>query len=92
MPTSVISGPSASSVVAPPPLQDPLENGFVDRRAQGGSHIDRERRQFANSYGELSPAARELATAVDQYKVRHRRRFINYDEMLSIVRELGYAR
>ena len=92
MPTSVIPGPSSSSIVATPPFQGPVEDGFVDRRAPGGSHIDRERRQFANSYSELSPAARELATAVDQYKVRHRRRFINYEEMLSIVHELGYKR
>jgi len=33
-----------------------------------------------------------LALAIDQYKLRHRRRFINYEEMLSIVRDLGYRK
>ena len=28
--------------------------------------------------------------AIDSYKVMHRRRFITYDEMLAIVKSLGY--
>jgi len=67
---------------------------FVDRRnhdpvlAPGG----RERRQFTDSHEELSSEARELADAIDQYKVRHRRRFITYEEMLAVVKSIGYHR
>ena len=67
---------------------------FLDRR-----HSDMtlgppalERRQFTNSHEGLSPDARELALAIDSYKVRHRRRFITYEEMLSVVKSLGYKR
>jgi len=65
---------------------------FVDRRAtQGnGAAPQRERRQFTNSHDELTPDARELANAIDQYKLHHRRRFITYQEMLSVVQSLGY--
>ena len=64
---------------------------FVDRRSyESGEAPARERRQFTNSYDELSPQARELAVAVDQYKVSHRRRFITYEEMLDVVKTLGY--
>lgn len=67
--------------------------GFVDRRsAEGGSAPVRERRQFTNSHEGLSPEAAELATAIDSYKARHRRRFINYEEMLGIMKSLGYSR
>ncbi len=51
-----------------------------------------ERRQFNNSHDELSPRARELAIAIDEYKLRHRRRFITCEEMLHIFEELGYAK
>ena len=67
---------------------------FVDRRdsgSQSGSPT-RERRQFTNSHDELSPEARELAQAIDSYKLMHRRRFITYEEMLAVVKSLGYKR
>jgi hypothetical protein len=51
-----------------------------------------ERRQFVNSHSELSPAAQELAKAVDQYKFAHRRRFIGFEEILGIITELGYRK
>lgn len=67
---------------------------FVDRRSHkpANSAPIRERRQFTNSHSELSPAARELALAVDEYKLRHRRRFITYEEMLNVVLGLGYSK
>ena len=67
---------------------------FVERRGAGAAEGTpvRERRQFANSYADLSPPAQELAQAIDQYKLRHRRRFINYEEMLSVFLSLGYQR
>ena len=67
---------------------------FIDRRsyvAETGAPI-RERRQFSNSYSELTPEARDLATAIDEYKLVHRRRFITYEEMLTVVKALGYVR
>ena len=66
---------------------------FIDRRSQEGDPATsptRERRQFTNSHDELSPGARELAIAIDQYKLHHRRRFITYEEMLSVITTLGY--
>lgn len=65
---------------------------FVDRRSYGPAvgQPPVERRQFSNSHDGLSPEARELAVAIDEYKVRHRRRFITYEEMLEVVLSLGY--
>jgi len=65
---------------------------FIERRSYdpGVGLPSRERRQFANSYDELSSDARDLAAAIDEYKLLHRRRFITYDEMLGVVKSLGY--
>ena len=67
---------------------------FVDRRSYdvSGHTPAVERRQFTNSYEGLSPEALDLAQAIDGYKLRHRRRFITYEEMLSVVKSLGYQR
>ncbi|MBM3998171.1 MAG: hypothetical protein FJ297_01290 [Planctomycetes bacterium] len=72
-----------------------LENEapFIERRGNSSrAPIARERRQFANSHDALSPDARELASAIDQYKLEHRRRFITYEEMHSIITSLGYRK
>ncbi|MBW3596049.1 MAG: hypothetical protein KY475_02100 [Planctomycetes bacterium] len=75
--------------VAEPPLAP-----FVDRRStdRSGPSPDYERRQFSNSHDNLSPDARELATAVDHYKLVHRRRFVTYEEILGVVKALGYEK
>jgi hypothetical protein len=67
---------------------------FVDRRRPQSEGVSpaRERRQFANSYEELSPPARELGEAIDEYKLVHRRRFITYEELLSVIESLGYRK
>jgi hypothetical protein len=67
---------------------------FLDRRGpvQSADHPLFERRQFANSYDELSPEAGELARAIDGYKVQHRRRFVTFEEMLAVIKSLGYKR
>jgi hypothetical protein len=72
-------------------LKSPAET-YTDRRsnAPGEHSASGERRQFTNSHEELSPEARELATSIDQYKIRHRRRFITYEEMLVVMQSLGY--
>ena len=67
---------------------------FVDRRSndRSGPAPDYERRQFANSHDGLSPDARELAMAIDHYKLVHRRRFVTYEEILGVVKALGYEK
>ncbi len=67
---------------------------FVDRR-QGNplsstGHGGLERRQFTSSRNEARPEVAELAEAVDQYKLRHRRRFITYEELFDVMASLGY--
>ncbi|MFH1302113.1 MAG: hypothetical protein ABIK07_13715 [Planctomycetota bacterium] len=49
-----------------------------------------ERRQFSNSYDSENQDVNELALAIDQYKLRHRRRFITFEELHSVVTGLGY--
>jgi hypothetical protein len=67
---------------------------FIDRRAYdiSGRSPAYERRQFTNSHEGLSPEALDLARAIDGYKLRHRRRFVTYEEMLSVIKSLGYQR
>jgi hypothetical protein len=67
---------------------------FIDRRlpAPLADQPLFERRQFANSYEELSLDAAELARAIDGYKVQHRRRFVTFEEMLAVIKSLGYKR
>jgi hypothetical protein len=67
---------------------------FVDRRDydHGGQAPGRERRQFTNSHEGLSPEAKELALAVDRYKLAHRRRFVTYEEMLGVLKSIGYRK
>ena len=69
-------------------------NQFIDRRAAAGlsGFGAQERRQFSSSHHELSREAAELGHAMDRYKLNHRRRFINYEEMLEVIRSLGYRR
>ena len=76
------------------PAVSPSALPFYDRRSPAA--VERmpicERRQFGNSHEELSPDAAELAQSIDQYKLLHRRRFITFEEMLAIVKSLGYRR
>jgi hypothetical protein len=67
---------------------------FVDRRTnENAAQLPiNERRQFSNSHEGLSPEARELALAIDHYKLAHRRRFITFEEMLNVVKSLGYQK
>lgn len=64
----------------------------VDRRSGRSDHQGSERRQFGSSYSQLSPAAQELAQAIDQYKLEHCRRYITCEEMLAVITQLGYRR
>lgn len=74
-------------------MSQALDNQFIDRRDQVGNATPGvERRQFTNSHESLSPDARELATAIDAYKIQHRRRFITFEEMMNVIRDLGYSK
>lgn len=67
---------------------------FLDRRAPdaGNASPGLERRQFSDSHSNLSAEAAELGSAIDKYKLMNRRRYISYEEMLSIVKSLGYTK
>jgi hypothetical protein len=67
-------------------------DGVPDRRVSPtyGGPASEERRQFVGSYDKLSPAARELALAIDNYKIANHRRFIDHEEMLQVILSLGY--
>ena len=72
---------------------DAEERNFVDRRSTAGDQPGRaERRQFGSSHSGLSDAGHELALAIDEYKVRHHRRYLTCDEMLTVLSSLGYAK
>jgi hypothetical protein len=65
---------------------------FVDRRQTvSDTRVNGpERRQFRDSREGSSFEARELAEAIDQYKLLHRRRFITYEELYDVITDLGY--
>ncbi len=77
-------------------MQDVVEQqpaAFVDRRQSSQGRRDGvERRQFVDSRQTFRPEVLELAEAVDQYKLRHRRRFITYEELYEVIAELGYRK
>lgn len=67
--------------------------GFIDRRStEEATHRGMERRQFSNSHEGMRPEVIEIAEAIDQYKLRHRRRFITFEELYDVLSDLGYAR
>ena len=71
------------------------QNGpaFADRRQASGMRKEGcERRQFIDSRRTFRPEVIELAEAVDQYKLRHRRRFITFEELYDVIAELGYQK
>lgn len=81
-----------------PPSQSPsvfpvgTADSFVDRRQTGDSRGASERRQFGSSHQGLSDPGRELALAIDRYKLEHHRRYITCDEMLQVLTSLGYSK
>ena len=74
------------------PIGNPDDN-FVDRRSSTeGVPARSERRQFGSSHYGLTDEGRELALAIDQYKIEHHRRYLTCDEMLAVIIGLGYAK
>ncbi len=51
-----------------------------------------ERRQFRDGNRSARPEVAELANAVDDYKIHHRRRFITFEELFDVMISLGYVR
>lgn len=68
------------------------QTAFVDRRSTLDGPPGVERRQFSDQRDEQRPEVRELAEAVDQYKLRHRRRFVTFEELFNVMTSLGYHR
>ncbi|TWT94361.1 hypothetical protein [Neorhodopirellula pilleata] len=73
------------------PNVDRRRGGSAARDARGG-RSGVERRQFGSSHTGLSGEGRELAAAIDAYKLEHRRRYITCDEMLVVLSSLGYSK
>jgi hypothetical protein len=68
--------------------------GFLDRRNPSVDHSSDsvERRQFAESRDALDPDVRELAAAIDAFKVARHRRYVTLAEVLDVIKELGYTK
>ena len=79
------------SAEAPSLTEQIKEETFIDRRKEPGTGVRGERRQFGNSYHNLSPEGQQLAEAIDAYKVDHHRRYITTDELLGVLGRLGYT-
>ncbi len=86
----------AAEISAPSPVPNslPISETFVERRkgTQQRKSPGLERRQFSDGYHNLTPAAAELGLAIDQYKLANSRRFISYEEMLNVIKSLGYSK
>ena len=83
---SLTQSDSSSFPTEAPPLR------FPDRRQKSETSSGAERRQFGNSYNQLTPDGKELAEAIDSYKLQHRRRYVTTDELLLVLRDLGYSK
>ena len=68
------------------------DTNFSDRRRIPAGAPGVERRQFSDSRETARPEIDELAKAVDQYKLIHRRRFITFEELYDVMTSLGYHR
>lgn len=68
--------------------------GFQDRRDPNRQRKSTglERRQFSDGHNNLSPEAAEIGRAVDQYKLESHRRFVTYEELLQVIKSLGYEK
>lgn len=88
LPTDSPNSLSPDTMTNLPPRID-RRNGSPDARS-GRSGV--ERRQFGSSHSGLSDDGRDLASAIDQYKLQHHRRYLTCDEMLVVLRTLGYER
>lgn len=66
---------------------------FVERRQRDlgpNGPTGFERRQFRDGNRSSRPEVAELADAIDDYKIAHRRRFITFEELFDVMASLGY--
>jgi len=68
------------------------DTNFSERRRATAGAPGVERRQFSDARSSERPEIDELAKAVDQYKLIHRRRFITFEELYDVITSLGYHR
>ena len=68
------------------------QTDFANRRNDQHGPPGVERRQFSDARLDSRPEVRELAEAVDQYKLLHRRRFVTFDELYDVMVSLGYRK
>ncbi|MCA9060466.1 MAG: hypothetical protein KDA85_18275 [Planctomycetaceae bacterium] len=75
-------------------LSQPEQSGFFERRRSTGDaeHRGLERRQFRDGDYNGRPEVAELAAAIDDYKIAHRRRFITFEELYDVISSMGYHR
>lgn len=90
----IIPNPESKMTIENQTFGTSSDSNFLDRRgpSTAGNSPGLERRQFSDSHSNLSDDAAELGKAIDQYKLMNRRRYISYEEMLSIVQSLGYKK
>ncbi len=70
---------------------NPESSNFIDRRQKTTEERpNSERRQFSDQRKSDRPEVDELAMAIDDYKVRNRRRFITFEEIYDVMVSLGY--
>lgn len=85
---------NSSADLNPLKPENQAELGFADRRSGivQRKNPGLERRQFSDRHLNLSPEAAELGRAIDQYKFENHRRYISYEEMLAVIKSLGYSK
>lgn len=88
--------PSTSANNSSTPIESTPYVKGVDRRKRSPRKStegpETERRQFGNTYSNLSQEGQELAEAIDRYKMQNRRRYITTDEIILVLKELGYSK
>ena len=71
------------------PAQSFVERrGFDVAEAHAADRTAAVRQQLRRAF----PRSPRTRPAIDEYKLRHRRRFITYEETLSVIQSLGYRR
>lgn len=75
-------------------LAESIPVAFVERRQRDpdSTPVRAERRQFRDGNRSARPEVAELADAIDDYKLAHRRRFITFEELFDVMTSLGYHR
>jgi hypothetical protein len=89
----MVFGMSIANRQLPPPVEPEVPEGFVERRPASSRYEQAgiERRQFPNAGIEISTEGYELARAIDLYKFENKQQRVNVEELLAILRSLGYV-